>query len=427
MLRAGEIEKITPGQMNRFRKIQGSVLAKMDLMDEELAGLRTAYRDQLAETLETPDPPDRRRMDRLETFHSFAEALPGLGGRAWWQEDLAAELETEMAFVRSWQEHNIEVRITRDLRKRLAVIRSAVKDHPHIRKTESERAFRARRYLMRQTIESVMTLAANPEAESVLVDMMPAVADFDALRIPLILLHDRLDSGDPLPVSDEEMWRTIRDGLETIRRRTDERAFVLERVVTDLLEGIGPRQRQDLLAHGIAVLREHYLFDLARRAWPNGVSSLPAVLSSEVADHHGPSGRVVRRLCREPIYLAELESLQAATAVRVYRTALLTALKRILDQIADNDWRHIDTGRLDRLGHRIDELLPPEKPYLEKWRNRLAGEKKALDWLKPLVTRWVHHNLPADRAAVLERLKAHFRSRCREAGRLGEGPCRDVH
>lgn len=426
-LRAGEIEKITPEEMDRFRKIQEGVLAKMDFMDAQLAELRSTYRDQLAEALKSPEPPDRRRMEKLTTFHSFTDALPGLGGREWWQGDLEAALETEIAFVRSWQEHNIEIRITRDLRKRLAVIRSAANENAHIRKGESAYALRARRYLMRQTIESVTTLAANPEAESVLVDMLPTVADFEAIRIPLVLILDRLASGENIAASDEKLWRIIHDGLEKIRRRTTERSFVMERVLADLLEGIDAQAQRDLLNHGLAVLKERYLFDIAPRAWPPGISPLPAVLSAEVEDHHGPSGRVVQRLCREPIYLAELESVGAATAVRVYRTALLTALKRILDRIAANQWRRIDTGRLDRLLYRIDELSPPDKPYLKKWRDIFAREKADLLWLKPLVKRWVHHNLPADRAAVLERLKAHFQSLCLEADRLGKGPCRDVH
>ncbi len=426
MLRAGEIERISPIQMARFQEIRTGFLVKMGLLDKELGILRTAYRDQLAETLETPKPPDRRRLDSLLTFQSFSESLPEIDARTWWKDDLGEQLAAELAFVGSWQEHNIEIRITRDLRKRLAVIRSALVGHPFARKAGSTYHFRARRYLMQQTIESVMTLAANPDAESVLVDMLPTVADFEAIRIPLILIHNRLKSGES-GIDDEKQWRTIRDGLEEIRRKTAERAFLMERVINDMLEGLDFQQQRNLLNHGITVLKDHYLFDLADRAWPEGVSPLPAVLSSNVAQRHGPSGRVVRRLCREPIYLAELESTKAVAAVRVYRTALLNALKQVFDRIAADDWQDIDTRKLDALQRRIQALSPPDRPYLKQWRTFFERQESELLQIKVWIKRWVYHNLPADRAEVLERLKDVFARLCREADRLGQGPCEEVY
>jgi hypothetical protein len=427
MLEDGEIALISAEQMERFEDIQEGVQAEMGFLDDELDALRAAYRERLSEALDAPEPPDRRRMDRLRTFRSFSKALPSIDARSWWEGDLEEALEAELAYVGSWQEHNIEMRVTRDLRGRLVIIRSALKTHPHARKGSSGFFLRSRRYLMRQTIETVTGMTANPDTDALLVDLLPTVADFDAVRIPLILIHNRLREEESRPGVDRRRWRTIREGLEKIRRRAAERSFIMERVINEMLEGLDAGEQRGLLRHGLDVLREHYLFDPAGRAWPEGMAPLTAVLAARVEDHHGPSGRVVRGLCRGPLYLAELESIQAVTAVRFYETLLLTTLKHILDQMADDRWREIDMEQLDALQLRIDVMMPPDKPHLKPWRDFFARQRADLLWLKPLVKRWIYANLPADRAVVLEKLKAHFAQMCEKAGRLNEVPCVVAH
>jgi hypothetical protein len=427
MLEDGEIAQISAEQMERFEKIQEGVQAEMGFLDDELDALRAAYRERLSEALDAPEPPDRRRMDRLRTFRSFSKALPAIDARSWWEGDLEEALEAELAYVGSWQEHNIEMRVTRDLRERLVIIRSALETHPHARKGSSKFFLRSRRYLMRQTIETVTGMAANPDTDALLVDLLPTVADFDAVRIPLILIHNRLREGESRAGVDRRRWRTIREGLETLRRRAAERAFILERVINEMLEALDAQEQRGLLRHGLDVLREHYLFDPAERAWPEGMAPLTAVLSAQVEDHHGPSGRVVRGLCRGPLYLAELESIRAVTAVRFYRTLLLTTLKRIFEQMENDRWREIDLDWFDALRRRITEMTPPDKPHLKRWRAFFDRQRKDLLWLAPLVKRWIYSNLPADRAVVAEQLQDHFAKICREAGRVGEVPCGVEH
>lgn len=415
LLRAGAIDDITPSQMDRFSNIQTGILAKMDMMEDEMAALQAAYKDRLAETLEDPQPPDQRRMEQLLNLQSFSK--PNLDAKAEWQGDLKEALDAELAFVASWREHNIEIRITRDLKKRLAVIRSAVSDHQFANQPDSPLCLRARRHLMGQLIEAATTLEANPDAESVLADALPSTGDFEAIQIPLALIHQRLQSLPLNEFKDKQRWQTFSDGLEKIRKRTAERAFLMERVINDMLQGLAPQERQDLLTHGLTVMKNHYLFDLSDRAWPEGVKSLPAILLPAVEQHHGPSGQVVRRLCRDPIYAAELETVKAVAAVRVYQTELLEALKEILDKIADNEWQNIDIQELENLKQRIDELTPQDKPHLKQWLAFFEKQKTDLGWLKPLVKRWVHHNIPMERAEVLKRLKDHFETLCREANR----------
>ncbi len=404
----------------KFAKLNRS--KKAGIYKEHLNEIWKAFHQQLNSTLKDQFNVSQERLRRLETLKRLTYVMPDEKPNwwtlNWWSDDkYKSLLDHEIAFVKSLQMINKD-----NLMELLKEIRNLLEMDAY-----SEDPIRARKCMARKAAESALK-----EDNDLTRDMLTIMLDIenqDGIPLPFSVIYKRLQQCTDNLKDYESFQHKVQNRFKDILKQSEDRAFILEKVLNEILDVKSYSEKRKILKLIVETVKNKYLFELSRRAWPSWLGKQPlATVLEKYLKKNEPGWAIIRKFTSGPVYLTELQAVSTLINSRYYHYEVISTLQDYTEQMkADAD---VELSKLDRLEKIISELAYYEKEYIKKKRSFFGNEKATLNILRLLLTRWNYENNLKNNSYELdkmrERIENYFIRYCKKTKRPREGDCYGV-